>query len=597
MTNGKKSSFMRSIAVLLGGLITLIVVIGLCLPMFFSTSMGKNLLVHFLQNRFQIGLGIDSLSLSWFGGQKIQGLKATKSADQLELTAAQIQTDSPLWHLIMKNDLGNLQIASPEMKISKPFPIATMKPLREMRSAAFCAAPQPQLALPAIRMPLTGHVVIADGKIALTPSGLAPILFDQVALTLDLSPTEEMALNLVAKTSEQNVQGEIAINGSASQLQSAEPEIAMQATLTQLPVRGIDQILSLFWHRSTGLMMSMIGPTLNVQSQLNLSKGNFDLNFNATSSNLSAQIIAQSQSGTISLKNPASINYTLTPEAAKIMTALFPALSQVSIAKPIALQCMLSQFTLPFPEKMEELAQAAFNLSLNGPAQMPLVVNATPFSINGLLLQAVSAGTSSGMTLTAKGTLQSQTKNAPFAVDGKFNAQNPDGSTGSLAFNWLQMPTDFLAQLSSSPQMTQLLGAQFDCSGNVNFIPNAPQFHLTLQSPLLSLPSIDFTLSEQLALTSPCAFTYQMGKDALKTQGVQLNQDYALQGTMQNLVVPVRDISLSRCDAQVSGGAFTVSGAISLSVTQLQATLSVNSFDSIALQINADPLKTTFQGG
>lgn len=601
MANGtlnNRSSPIRLILALFGGLLLLVVVALLCLPTFFSTSMGKNWLVRLAQSRLQISLNIQELSLSWFGGQQIQGLNATRAADQLELTAQEIKTDASLWGLILKSDLGNMQIASPSLRISKPFPVGFKKEAfpHTLQTASFCAVPQMQLALPTFKMPLKGNITIDEGKINLTPPGLDPILFDHLKVTLDLNSKDAMALNLIAKTSEQKVEGQITINASASNLQSTLPEIAMQTSVTDLPVRGLDQIFSLFSRNRAGLLLNMIGPSLNVQSQLNLSKGNFDLNLNASSSNLSAQIAAQSQNGSISLKNPAAINYTLTPDAIKLLATLMPDSPSLTLASPVSFQCQLSQFSLPFTDTFQGIESATYTLSLTSPAQMPLLIGKTPFSINGFSLQAVSAGGTGGTTLSAKGSLQSQGKSSPFAIDGKFNAQNPDGSTGSIAFNWLQMPTDFIAQFTASPHLTTLLGAQFDCTGSVAFIPNNPKFHFTLQSPMLSIPSIDFSLGDQLTLLNPCAFTYNVSRDILKGSGFQMNLDYGLQGTVNNCIVPVKQISLSRFDGTFAGGALNLSGTLPLAIAQLKASFSLNTFDNIAIQLDGDPIKATFKG-
>src|SRR4029079_3426366 len=128
----------------------------------------------------------------------------------------------------------------------------------------------------------------------LTAPGLEPMTFDQVEASLDTSSKEEGALALSCTTS---LQGQIALKGSATRLSAQFPSFAIQSTIQQLPVQGIDQLASLFYPELNGLLYSFFGPTINLGCNLSASSGNFDLRFNAASPQVTAYAATQSLNG------------------------------------------------------------------------------------------------------------------------------------------------------------------------------------------------------------------------------------------------------------------------------------------------------------
>lgn len=76
MSNGlpsKKSSSAKIITSCIGLFVILLFLCVLCLPILFSTTAGKKMLIKMISNRTGFELEIQELSLSWFGSQRAGG--------------------------------------------------------------------------------------------------------------------------------------------------------------------------------------------------------------------------------------------------------------------------------------------------------------------------------------------------------------------------------------------------------------------------------------------------------------------------------------------------------------------------------------------
>ncbi len=91
MPNGlphKHPSVFKIIAACLGAFAFLIVLSAVFVPLFFSTALGKKMLVTMIGNQSGYQVEIDELSLSWTGKQWAKGVRVQKPKEQLMITCA-----------------------------------------------------------------------------------------------------------------------------------------------------------------------------------------------------------------------------------------------------------------------------------------------------------------------------------------------------------------------------------------------------------------------------------------------------------------------------------------------------------------------------
>lgn len=383
MSNGSpnKTSTSKIIGTFLGIFLILFLLCVLCLPMFFSTTAGKKILLKMISNRTGLQIEMDALSLSWFGSQTVKGIHVQKKQEQLDFTAPEIQTDAALWKIVFLNHFGQMQITAPNLQMSKPFPSTARIRQKSFQSAALSVTPKLAIGMSTIELPIKGKIIVREGKVGFNSLGLEPITFDQITLSMDIASKEELALALSCTTSQQ---GQIAIKGSASHLNAPFPNLYLQSTINQLPVRGIDQLVSLVYPEVSGLIYSFLGPTINLGCNLNASAGNFDLRLNAISPQITAYVATQSLNGVLSLKSPAEIHFNLTPLFLQKAAKLYPSLSHFALSSPVLFQTTVEQFSCSVPSRPRDLLNSTFQAKLTAPPQISLLFDNNPLIINNL---------------------------------------------------------------------------------------------------------------------------------------------------------------------------------------------------------------------
>src|SRR6267154_1886756 len=144
MSNGlpNKKSTSKIIALLLGAFSILLILCALCLPLFFSTTAGKKILIKMISNRTGLQIEINELSLSWFGSQDAKGIHVQKKQEQLDFTAQEVQTNAPLWKIVFLNHFGQMQIIAPNLQISKPFQPTARTRQKSFQVASFSSLPE-----------------------------------------------------------------------------------------------------------------------------------------------------------------------------------------------------------------------------------------------------------------------------------------------------------------------------------------------------------------------------------------------------------------------------------------------------------------------
>ena len=380
--------------------------------MLFSTGPGKKYLLKMIENRTGFQMRPRELSLSWFGAQRASGVHGQNVQEQVELTAEEIQSSSPLWKIVFSNDLGQTQIVSPVVTISKAFQPTAYQSRRAVHKAA-SFVPRPQLAAanrwvsPAYR----GKIIVNQGKVAFNTPGVEPMTFDQIEASLDMASKDEVALAFSCTT---NPQGQIAVKASAANLSAPYPSLAVQSSIQQLPVQGLDQIASLFYPEMSGLIYSFVGPTINLGCNLSASSGNFDLRLNAVSSQITAYVATQSLNGVLSLKSPAELQYNFTPAFLQKMAKLFPALDSVALTQPALVQATIEQFSCPVPSGLQDLLKSSFQASLTAPPQIALRVNGSPVFLGNLSARASSTSLEQQFVASLSSALTVQERKALF---------------------------------------------------------------------------------------------------------------------------------------------------------------------------------------
>ncbi len=593
MSNGlphQRRSTAKWIASFLTIFLLLLIACLLLLPMFFSTAGGKKYLLKMIQNRTGFQIEIQELSLSWFGTQQAKGVRGQQPKEQMDFTAEEISSSSPLWKIVWMNDLGQTQLISPELKISKAFqPTAHLPKKPAVKGASFALQTQYAAAKPLIAPPFKGKVIVNQGTVEFITPGLEPVAFDQIEASLDMTSEEEVALSLSCTT---NPQGQIAIKGSASHLNAPYPSVVVQSTINQLPVRGIDQFTSLFYPELSGLVYSFLGPTINLGCNLSASAGNFDLRLNAVSPQLNAYVATQSLNGVLTLKSPAELNYNFTPQFLQKIAKLYPALADLALAQPALVQTTIEQFSCPIPSSLLDLKKSSFQASLTGPSQISLTVGGKPVSLGSLSGRFNTPGLEQKLTASLSSGLQTQNRTGSIEIEGDIEQPFNPAMQGTLSLNAAGFPIGLLA-----PSLTEILGPTVDLIAAGKLQPGNNNLHLSWQSDFLKVPAIDLSMGKALTLTSPAPFAFMLNPTYFNTllpkEQIQLAKADPFQGVIQTFSFPLDGVKNTRLEASLKAGQLLFSGCYPLKIARMETQLSITTLNQIGLQMDGDPLKAS----
>ncbi len=588
--SNNKRSILKAIAICISTLALVSIGALFCLPMLLTTSFGKEWLLSEVGERSGYKLQIDNLDLSWFGSQRAQGIKGENAKEQIFITCAEALTDASLWDLLIKRDLGHLKLLVPDLEVSG------------IRLGAVFRAPKPYIPNPVIAgfspgstTEFTGfekgHIVIENGKIALKPAGFEPIHFEQIAMSLDMLSKEDAALQLSCATSQKQLLGEIALKASVSSLSSAFPNLAILASVKQLPVLGIDQLVSVFSPNLNGLIYEALGQTVDMQCQINAAKGNFDVSMNARSPQLSASVATKTENGVISLKSPATLKLNLTPALFQKIGKLSPSLGNLALSQTAILEGNLSQFSCKVPTSANDLLSSSFQATLSAPSPWNFSLNGAPLSFSNLKLLASSLSIEKELEIDLTSVIEIQMQKGSLAIGGRITQPFSKAPGGSLSVNATQFPTGLIGPST----LPAILGPTANLKGSFTLDAN-PKLHLSWQSQFLDIPSLDVDLNNLVKLTYPAKFTLRLNPQMAINSELKLVKADPIEGTLQNLSFPREDMKQLSLDVVMYAGQIAFAGSYPLNISQLKASLSVKTLSQILLEITSDPLKATLSG-
>jgi hypothetical protein len=274
----------------------------LLLPTLFSTTPGKNLLLTIVRSTTGQDLNIDKLSLSWLGPQEARGVTFKDEKRHIAFECTYAQTEAPIWKI------SNFDVS----------------------------------------------LNIHEGTLHITPLGAPPIIFQEIDILLTAARQDlPLIFSITGKTEEQGVIGNFAIKGQIAQFHTDHPEGNIEATVSHLPLLGVDQLLGL-----KGALVACIGSTIDLNLTAHGAKEALSFNMKASSPNFRAHIEAISQNNSLELSAPAQITLKVTP-------TLVSRFSLPSLKQETLLTADLSSLSCPFSEKGIELKKLKVDAAIH----------------------------------------------------------------------------------------------------------------------------------------------------------------------------------------------------------------------------------------
>lgn len=295
--------------------VCLVLIIGLigALPTWLSTKSGTRFLTESINKRISGQLTIEELKLSWWGGQRVSALRLTEREGHEVLSFDTFSTEGSLWTFLFRRFVVgetfltnfNLHLIEKEQEPPNIFEvISRVKSRREEKKKAPKKEPA-SLKIPSFR----GEVRVQNGSVTVESPTLPTVsLTDIRALISRPEKSEPTVLHLTAKAKQGNKEGSILFSGKID-----KGEIVMMADVKELPIAGIDTLISLSHPRLKGLLTKALGSRLNLDGALESNSEELSLDFVADSPLLQGSIQAEKREGKLTASPSSRLTWTMTP--------------------------------------------------------------------------------------------------------------------------------------------------------------------------------------------------------------------------------------------------------------------------------------------
>ena len=525
-----------AVAILGGGIILLVAL----LPTILSSEVGTNFLIRTVERNTGGQLKIQDLSLSWTSEQQIDKLQFNEGKG-FEVTFDSLTSGCSFWNLLFRNgSIGNTHIEN--LNISA-YPKVSQKKVDALKEAG-----------KAIEKPkgkfwsdFSGHLTLSNGRVSIENGGNTSISIYGIKVDLDIGETDSFLFE--GKTRKSELVGTFYAQGSWKAL------IEGTATLNNVTVEGLDQVISIFAPKYQGLLLAMLGDTVNANLKSTPMEEELKVEISVRSPRLLVDLNPTYKSGTLVLNSPARVALTLKP-------LLFNYFNKdVSLQNDAQTEIRLEKGSLPLTRNNFDFKGAAVvgNLYFSG-GQLLLSKIERLVNIDELNANFSTTALNELIQISLKSAMRYQ-KEVQSSLSGTLSVQNilKNPSYPALDLNIDNLPLSLIDSFSNS-SLSVYLGDTY--SGKI--AKNQNNITLNGKTPLLNLQNTSLILSDVARLTQPSTFTYVVTPNLYEN----LTRPFKIQGELNALSIPINEEGLifkdSDFELKLSSGQVEVSDLFAL---------------------------------
>lgn len=477
----------------------------LFIPAILSSSWGNDQLIKIINKKIFGKVKIDSIQLSWFGPQIIEGLKLESLTEEEMLKSDRIKLETPLYKLIMKKGLSN------SLFIDNFYIHFIQEPSH---------ASNLDLAL---GLPLTP-------KISKNLPHKLDIILENTDINIILNDLHSLeSFFSKGSTKEGLEKGDFIIDLSLNPKNSH-----LKGSFTHFPVGIIDTLFQLEYPKYAGLILSILGNTVDISIEQQIDKEIENFKGSISSKNMSAQFKGKIDSSMISLSEPGKFKLNLSPEAFSTLLKNNNCTVDIGINESLSADLILQEFKFPlsfFNNNNQlhhsQLGLVAFlNFSktqiLSSNLETPLdlhnlqIVIDSPENSNSILfhIQAEAAENNQPIHLLLKGKVLK-----PLRADFSLLDLYKDSAEGSLDLK--NVPTKIIDQFfCTEPSIASLIGNSLSCKIKAISSDNEALFNLSLNTEKLFIEDMSWRLGQKLSLIKSSEIIYKANPNTLLSSDV-----------------------------------------------------------------------------
>lgn len=389
-------------------------------PTLVSTSWGRGMVLGRVNDSIPGGISLEDLSLSWLGGQSVQGLRITDAQGKAVITLKEFATDlSLVGALRSRLSLGRTVVRGLDAELNFDAD-GISNVARALGSAqGEAAAPAGGEAGGNVVVPVTGNMELSDARVSISAPGIEPVVLDQLTGAVNMAgPDAPIKLSFSGQTRQGSLQGGIKLDGeianlfAGGELSPGSAQANINAGIDDLPVDALDQLLHL-----QGVLTAALGDRTSLQIQASGDAATQNVSVGARAPNGELKLEGSASDGRFRLASPASAALQLTPALVEAVNGLAATGSDIRLAKPVPLRLTMEKLELPLDGFTPAGVALQANLEAQAPIQLQGIKDVGEISLSGLRMGVDSAGLGREIRVTLDGKPATRDKTGTLTVN------------------------------------------------------------------------------------------------------------------------------------------------------------------------------------
>lgn len=491
-------------------LLSLLLLLALA-PTLLSTGFGRGFVLGMVNDRLPGTVAMQTLSLSWFGAQRAEGVRVIDPDGVDVVTLESFHTDLTLLGALR----GRLGLGETRLRGLRADLAVDEQGQDNLSRALGLGAAEGDATAGPLLIPVTGHIILEDGALSWTAPGLEPVALEDLAASMRLDAGDRsLDVQLSGRSRQGDMTGTLAVEGTIRHwldaqgvLTPATAEPDFDVRLDNLPLRLVDGLAGL-----DGLLVAALGDRL----ALRLSSRDRQLDATVEAPRLALDLAANLGDQRLVLTRPAALRWRLTPEFA----ARFGGETEdpLRLAEAVDLRLALERFDAPLTGFDPGLIALRGRFDTSAPLGLSgggLGV----LRIDGLGAEVASDRLSDGATLSASFDMLSEGRTGRFELDASL--RELFDAAGALQTDRLQiqaraniedLPTALLDRLAGTGgRLPALLGPRLNLAARANSSNDSRMdASLDIVTEHFHAEGIRLRVDDVIALSDPARIRYRL---------------------------------------------------------------------------------------
>ncbi|HSH40996.1 MAG TPA: hypothetical protein VK973_02595, partial [Arenicellales bacterium] len=409
---------------IIAGLLLAIVALVAAAPSLLSSPAVRGPLLGWYNDAIPGEIEVSNVSLSWFGGQTIQGVVVRDAQGQTALRLDELSTDLSLFGALRRQfTVGRTVVRG--LDIDLRFTEDGGNNL----AAAFGAGTEAGESAGGPLVPVTGNMSLVDSRVTITAPGIEPIVLEELsgeaAMTGQDAPVH---VAFKGRSRQGELAGGFELDGQVEdlfrqgELDMESATASVDARVEDLPVDAVDRLMGF-----QGLLSAALGDRTSIDMRAGGDTTRQTVAVQATSPNASLELAGAVADGWFRLESPASAALKVSPALVDALGGAAGTEPAARLADPVPLKLEMERLDIPVASFSTAAIALESTLAAEDAVRLTDIPQIGEMTINGLGLRVSSAGLAERVTVSLSGTPVTGGREGELAFDADIDRLFDEG--------------------------------------------------------------------------------------------------------------------------------------------------------------------------